>query len=180
MAEAELTTIARPYARAAFSQALNEASGLQTWSRMLAMMAATVQDETVTSALENPTLTREQEAAVLTDLLGEEVNESGKNFIAILADYSRLTLLPQVSLMFELLKANHEKTMDVEITSAYEVSGAEEAKLSEALKRMLQCDVSVTSSVDESLLGGAVVRAGDTVIDASVRGKLEKLTQTLG
>ncbi|MCB1645895.1 MAG: F0F1 ATP synthase subunit delta [Pseudomonadales bacterium] len=179
MAEAELTTVARPYARAAFSQALNEASGLETWSRMLRMMAATVQHKTVAAALSNPKLTREQEASIMTELLGEELNDFGKNFISILTEYGRLTLLPEIAHMYELLKANHEKTMDVEITSAFEVEATDLDRLAEGLKRKLQREVSLSAKVDPSLLGGVIIRAEDTVIDGSVRGKLGKLAQVM-
>lgn len=179
MAEAELTTIARPYARAAFSQALDEASGLETWSRMLGMLAATVSNESVSRSLDNPLLTKEATAKLVVDVMGEELNAHGQNFVQVLADYDRIALLPQIAETYDLLKANHEKTMDVEITSAFEVEEGDKTLLGEALKRRLQRDVSVTASVDSTLLGGVVIRAEDTVIDNSVRGKLDKLSHAL-
>lgn len=179
MAEAELTTIARPYARAAFSEALNEASGLETWSRMLSLLAATVSHSTVAGALDNPRLTTESEAALVIDVMGEELNDHGRNFVHVLAKYGRIFLSPEISNMYELFKANHEKTMDVEITSAYEVEEADKVLLGDALKKKLQREINLSSTVDASLLGGVIIRAEDTVIDNSVRGKLSKLSHAL-
>ena len=179
MAEAELTTIARPYARAAFSEALNEASGLETWSRMLSMLASTVSNKTVAEALDNPRLTTEGEAALVIDVMGEELNDQGQNFVHVLAKYGRISLSPEISNMYELFKANHEKTMDVEITSAYEVEEADKVLLGDALKKKLQREITISSTVDASLLGGVIIRAEDTVIDNSVRGKLSKLSHAL-
>tara|TARA_R110002110_G_scaffold149949_3_gene341361 strand:+ start:967 stop:1509 length:543 start_codon:yes stop_codon:yes gene_type:complete len=179
MAEAELSTVARPYARAAFSQGLDEASGLQTWSRMLSLLAAAISDSRVKEALDNPRLTTGQQADLVVDVMGEELNEQGKNFVHVLAEHGRTLLLPQIYVMFELLKANHEKTMDVEITSAFEVEASDLATLTEALKKRLQREVKLTTSVDQTLLGGVLIRAEDTVIDNSVRGKLKKLSTAL-
>lgn len=179
MAEAELSTVARPYARAAFSQGLDEASGLQTWSRMLSMLAATVVDKKVAEALDSPGLTTEEQAELVVQVMGEELNEHGRNFVHVLAEHGRMVLLPQVYLMYELLRANHEKTMDVEVTSAFEVEASDLAALKEALNKRLQREVNLFTTVDPSLLGGVLIRAEDTVIDNSVRGKLNKLSNAL-
>lgn len=179
MAEAELTTIARPYARAAFSQALDEASGLASWSRMLGLLAAAVTNHVVREALDNPRLTTEQESRLLLDIMGEELSEKGQNFVVVLAQYGRIALLPTIADIYEQLKANHEKTMNVVVTSAFELDTEDAGKLSEALNRKLQREISLTTTVDKSLLGGVIVRTEDTVIDYSVRGKLEKLAQAL-
>ena len=179
MAESELTTIARPYARAAFSQGLDEASGLATWSRMLGLLSATIADDLVRSNLENPLLTRLQQSNLVIDIMGDELNEKGRNFITVLAENGRISLMATISEIFESLKANHEKTMDVEITSAFEMSDEDGNKLSDALKSRLQREVNLTASVDSTLIGGIVVRTEDTVIDNSVRGKLDRLAQAL-
>ena len=179
MAEAELSTIARPYARAAFSFALDQADGLSIWSRMLQLLAAATSEPTVAEALDNPRLTTEDEAGLLIQLLGDDLNDQGKNFISTLAEYGRLALLPTIAEMFELLKNNHEKTMDVQVTSAFEVTEAEQAALADALHRRLQRDIKVESDVDESLIGGVIIKAEDAVIDDSVRGRLAKLSHAL-
>lgn len=179
MAEAELSTVARPYARAAFSQALNEASGLETWSRMLKMLAATVQQPVVATVLDSPSMTTEQEAEFLVELLGEELNQYGRNFVSVLSEYGRTPLLPEISQMFELLKAHHEQTLDVDVVSAFEVSENDQSLLTDALKNKLQREVNLTAEVDSGLIGGVLIRTEDTVIDNSVRGKLEKLSHAL-
>lgn len=179
MAESELTTVARPYARAAFSEALNAEGGLARWSNQLGQAAAAVLNDTVATALDNPLLTKDQKAALLVDVMGDELDQQGKNFVAVLAENDRIMLLPTILDMFQLLKANHEKTMDVELVSAYEVDAAEQDKLGKALSEKLQREVNISSSVDASLIGGVVVRAEDTVIDNSVRGKLNKLSQAM-
>jgi len=179
MAEAELTTIARPYARAAFSFALDHDQGLTRWSTMLALLAGALAEDVVREKLDDPKLTTEAGAEVLSTLLASELDENARNFISVLAEYGRIELLPNISELFELLKAEHEKTVNVQVTSAYEVSSEETQKLSNALHTKLQRDVSLTTLVDESLLGGVVIKAEDSVIDGSVRGKLRKLSQAL-
>jgi F-type H+-transporting ATPase subunit delta len=179
MAESELTTIARPYARAAFSEALDESAGLVNWSVMLRLLAAIMQQEVVNNALSDPRLTTEDKAKLLVDILGEDLTAKGQNFVSIVAEHDRILLLPVISEMYELMKSHHEKTIEVEVISAYEVDAGDEQKLAEALKTKLQREVNLSSTVDPSLLGGVVIKAEDTVIDNSVRGKLEKLSQVL-
>ncbi len=179
MAEAELPTIARPYARAAFSRGLDQTDGLGTWSRMLSLLAAAVSEPIVEEVLDNPTLTTEDETSLILQLMGDGLNQDGQNFVSVLAEYGRLALLPTIAELFELLKANHEKTMDVEVTSAFEVSDQEKIELGAALQRMLQRDINIETEVDKLLIGGVVIRAEDTVIDDSVKGRLEKLSLVL-
>ena len=179
MAKAELPTIARPYARAAFSRGLDQTDGLGAWSKMLSLLAAAVSEPIVEEALDNPTLTTEGETSLILQLMGDDLNQDGRNFVSVLAEYGRLALLPVIAHLFELLKANHEKTMDVEVTSAFDVSDQEKIELGAALQRMLQRDVNIETEVDKSLIGGVVIRAEDTVIDDSVKGRLEKLSHVL-
>ncbi len=179
MAEAEPATIARPYARAAFSYALDQAEGLQAWSKMLALLAAASSEKIVTEALDDPLLSGVEEANLLIGLLGDELSEEVQNFVTVLSGYGRIELLPNIAEMFELLKANHEKTIEVEVTSAFEVTDSEKAALSEALHKKLKREIKLETTVDPSLLGGVVIKAEDTVIDDSVRGKLQKLSHAL-
>ncbi|MFP6803346.1 MAG: F0F1 ATP synthase subunit delta [Pseudomonadales bacterium] len=179
MAEAELPTIARPYARAAFSRGLDQTDGLGSWSRMLSLLAAAVSEPKVEEALDNPTLTTEDETSLILQLMGDDLNQDGQNFVSVLAEYGRLALLPTIAELFELLKANHEKTMDVEVTSAFDVSDQEKIELGAALQRMLQRDINIETEVDKLLIGGVIIRAEDMVIDDSVKGRLEKLSLVL-
>ncbi|MDA1207272.1 MAG: F0F1 ATP synthase subunit delta [Proteobacteria bacterium] len=178
MAEAELATVARPYARAAFSTAL-DLGQLGQWAVMMKLLSAAVQSPEVEARLEDPALSGAAAAAVLVDLLEGDLSPEGSNFVRVLAEYDRLTLLPVIAEQFDVLKANHEKTIDVSVTSAYEMSDSEQTTLKEALHRRLQRTVALETYTDSALLGGVVIRTEDTVIDDSVRGKLEKLAGTL-
>ena len=179
MAEAELATVARPYARAAFATALDEADGLVSWSKMLALLGAAVTEPAVERMLDNPANSGSVSAKWLTDLIGAELTASGANFIQVLAEFDRLALIATIAEQYEVLKANHEKTVEVAIVSAYELSGTEQETLKDALNRRLQRTVELETETDSSLLGGVVIRTEDTVIDDSVRGKLQKLAGTL-
>ena len=180
MAEAELSTVARPYARAAFSFALDQDGGLAHWSRMLQLLSAAVNESIVQAALDDPLLTMDDKMSFLFDLMGDDLSDQGRNFIGVLAEYDRLALIATVAEQFEVLKANHEKTLDVSVTSAYEVSEDDQQRLSDALSGKLQRDINVETDVDESLIGGVLIRAEDTVIDDTVRGRLTRLAQALG
>lgn len=179
MAESELATIARPYARAAFSRALDEDEGLSRWSRMLGLLAVTAGHDKVRAALDNPVLSTDDEAGLLIDVLADDLTDEARNFVRVLAQYGRLSLLHKIWEQFELLKAHHEKTMDVEVVSAFEVTQEEKEQLMTSLKRKLQREINIDAKVEASLLGGVIIRAEDTVIDYSVRGKLAKLSQAL-
>lgn len=179
MAESELTTIARPYARAVFAHALDSPEGLSGWSDMLHILADTSANNSVREVLENPALTRSQRVELLLAVCGEQLNEKAGNFVRILAEQNRMELLPQIFVLYEQMKANHEKTLEVYLTSAYEIGDEESLRIQNALREKLQREVRIESKVDPSLLGGAIIRTEDTVIDYSVRGKLAKLTQAM-
>ena len=175
---AELITLARPYAKAAFAAA-TATDALDHWSHQLAVAAAVAGQPAVRSLLVNPALSARQLANTFIGLCEEELDNQGQNFIRLLAENKRLPLLPQVSRLFENLKAAREQSVDVQITSAFAISPATSRRLVEALKSRLQRDVKLSTGVDAGLIGGAVIRAGDTVIDSSVRGKLNRLTESL-
>ncbi|MDP6654244.1 MAG: F0F1 ATP synthase subunit delta [Gammaproteobacteria bacterium] len=175
---AELTTLARPYAKAAFQVALQDGA-LDAWSRMLMLAASVAEDATVASIMSSPELSLEQIADDFIEVCDDELDSKGQNFVRLLAENKRLALLPEVSMLFENLKANQEKSVDVEIATAFEISSEISDKLAQALKARLQRDIKLATSVDHTLLGGAVIRAGDTVIDSSTRGKLNKLAETM-
>ncbi len=178
MAEAELATIARPYARAAFSVAL-EQDALTDWSGMLALLAGAAKDEGVATHLDDPKLSGHESAAFLVSMFGDELSDSVKNFLDVLSSNGRLMLIPTISEQYESLKAQHEKTMRVTVSSAFEVSASEQALIEGALRNRLQRDIEVETTIDSELLGGVVIRTEDTVIDDSVRGKLNKLAGIL-
>jgi len=175
---AELTTLARPYAKAAFEAAV-EAGSLSEWSANLGLVSAVVNDMAVKAALSSPSLTGEQQATLVIDLCGDEIVGQVKNFIAILAENKRIPLMTEIVSLFEILKANQEMKVDVNVISAFPLSDANEKRLAAALKTKLQREVVLHSETDKSLIGGTVIRAGDLVIDGSVRGKLAKLAESM-
>ena len=175
---AELSTLARPYAKAAFEYALDK-NGLDQWSSQLATAAAVAADEGMNVVLSNPSLTAAQQAQTLSDVCGDAVSAEVRNFIAILASNKRLALLPEISALFAQYKANQEKTVDVEVVSAFDLADSARDRLAEVLGRKLERQVNVRTSTDSNLLGGVLIRAGDLVIDGSVRGKLDKLAEAM-
>ncbi|WP_438951070.1 F0F1 ATP synthase subunit delta [Porticoccus sp.] len=175
---AELSTLARPYAKAAFEYA-EGAGDLQNWSDSLAVAAAVAQQHVVEKLLSSPAYTAAQQAEKVITVCGDALSGKTLNFIQVLADNRRLRLLPQIYQQFETLKANREKTVEVNVVSAREISAEQQEKLASALSAKLERTVNMQVSVDSTLIGGAVVRAGDTVIDGSIRGRLLKLAEAL-
>ena len=175
---AELSTLARPYAKAAFASA-QSASNLAEWGEMLGFAASVSTDSEGRRALAHPTLTSEQKADWLNDLAGERAFDAGKQFIQVLADNGRLELLAEINDQFEELRRQLESAAIAHVESAMELSEAQQATLSEALARHLNKQVSLEVSVNADLVGGVVIRADDLVIDGSVSGKLAKLAEQL-
>lgn len=171
---AELSTLARPYAKAAFEYA-RAGNDLAGWSQQLATAAAVAATDTMVKVLGSPALTAEQRAQMLIDVCGDALDAKGRNFIKVLADNKRLSLLPEIQALYEELKANQEKSVDVDVVSAFPLDSAMTERLAQALRGKLQRDVTINASVDNALIGGVLVRAGDVVIDGSVRGRLAKL-----
>lgn len=175
---AESITLARPYAKAAFEVAVAD-KALAEWSAMLGTLAAVAADAKVSSLLKNPSLTAEKQSDALLAICGDEVSDKGKTMVRLLADNSRLPLLPEIAQIFEVLKAAKEKSIDVELSTAFALSDVLLEQLTQALQKRLDRQVKLHTNIDQGLIGGAVIRAGDTVIDNSVRGKLNKLAESL-
>ena len=175
---AELSTLARPYAKAAFEYAV-DAKDLQGWSDSLKTVAAVCQNDKVVSMLNSPSITLVQQAKRTIEICGNEINLKTQGFISVLAENKRLKLLPQISKQFEALKANREKTIEVSVVSAVELNDIQKNTLASALSAKLEREVNMQVSVDTNLIGGAVIRAGDTVIDGSICGRLTTLAQVL-
>ncbi len=146
---------------------------------MLVIASEVALNEDMAKLLSHPGLTGQQQAQTLIDVCGDKLNVSGQNLVNVLAENKRISLLPQILEQFEHLKAELEKAVDVEIISAFEVSDESKQKLTDALKAKLAKDVRVTTTVDSTLVGGAIIRAGDMVIDGTVRGKLAKLAEAM-
>lgn len=175
---AENSTIARPYAKAVFELARDE-DRLEQWNRLLRAIASAVDDDRVMSLLQDPRVGSAKIGQVIIDALGERIDRSGRNFIRMLAENRRLNVLPDIVEVYEGLRADAERTVDVNVTSAAPMSEEHKTQLAASLQRRLGRDVRLHCEVDESLIGGAVVRAGDLVIDSSLRGRLQQLATTL-
>jgi F-type H+-transporting ATPase subunit delta len=175
---AELSTLARPYAKAAFEYARDK-TALEQWSQQLAIAAAVTRDEALVAVLNNPALTAEQQAQTVTNVCGDALLGEVHNYIAILAANKRIALLPEISSLFNQYKANQEKSVDVEVVSAFDLAETTTEKLAQVLGKKLEREVKVSTSTDQNLLGGVLIRAGDLVIDGSVRGRLNKLAEAM-
>ena len=174
----DLTTTARPYGRAAFDIA-SAHDEHQRWTDMLTFMVAVAGDPGMRALLDSPVLSKQQAADLFVSVCEEHINERGKNFIRLLAENNRINLLPEIATLYRQYRAEAEGTIDAEVVSASEVNEAQLASISAALKRRLGKEVRLVSRTDPALIGGAVIRAGDLVIDGSVRGRLDKLSTAL-
>lgn len=175
---AEKITAARPYAQAVFELAQSQKE-LQRWSEMLALAVVVAGDDTLRKLVGHPRVHKDQLAELMLAACGDGLSPTGKNFIRLLVENSRLSLLPEIAALYEASRAEAEGVLKVQVTSAWPLSSAEEGKIAAALKARLQREIKLTATVDKSLLGGAVIRAGDRVIDGSVRGQLGKLAHAL-
>ncbi len=175
---AEPITLARPYARAAFQVALAEGA-LADWSRMLGVASAVASATAVQAALTDPGRSWREAADLFRGLCGEELSPAAVNLVNLLAENKRLLLLPQIRSLFDDLKAGQERSVEVEFVTAFPVGEEVAAKLGGALRARLQREIKLGTRVDPALIGGAVIRAGDQVIDSSIRGKLAKLAENM-
>lgn len=175
---AEVITIARPYARAAFEFA-QSAGALSAWSDALSWLAALMSDSAFRAYVLRPNLTAQQQADALLSVDPARCDASVRQFVQTVAKQKRLTALSAIAAQFEALRAQAEGEVTVEVTTAYALSSDQIEQLSALLKKQLSREVNLTSQEDTSLIGGVVIRAGDTVIDASVRGQLGKLHSAL-
>lgn len=171
-------TIARPYANAVFQHACQQDAVLK-WSNVLARLAGLVQVPVVKHLLSNPRFSSKQLGDVITALLGNLVDVQVSHFISILAENRRFSVLPEVRHFYELLRADYEKVVQVDVLSFAVLSEQEKTHLTEALTKRLQRQVTLNCQVDKNLLGGAVVKAGDFVINRTVRGQLDRLAKHL-
>ncbi|UTV99541.1 F0F1 ATP synthase subunit delta [Marinomonas rhizomae] len=175
---AELKTVARPYAKAVFEVA-REQGHITEWADMLSILAAVTVEPKLKKALKNSAFSAEEKANALADVCAEIATEQGKAFLLTLAVNKRLALLPMICELFLQFKLNFEKAVNVEFTSAFELTAEQTQALAASLAKKLDRTVNLTSEIDASLLGGVVIRTGDLIIDGSVRGKLAKLAEAI-
>ena len=175
----DLTTIARPYAQAALSQAQTE-DDLAGWGDMLQFLSSVVRDPTMAGVIANPSVETSEVERLMLNVAGERLSATGTNFVRLLASNHRLAALPEIQQQFERLRGDLEGRLQVDIISAYELSESQVGELSTAVARKLGRQVEVSSTVDSALIGGVIIRAGDLVIDASMRGRLAQMGVALG
>jgi F-type H+-transporting ATPase subunit delta len=175
---AEAATIARPYAKAAFMSA-RDAHALPDWSKALQTSAAVAADPRIADLFTSPKLSSDQIVSMFAGLGGSGIDAHWQNFVRLLSQNKRLEVLPEVAAQFELLRSRYENELDVEVTSAVAMNEEQQSKLIDSLKARFKHDVRMHLSVDATLLGGAVIRAGDLVIDGSIKGRLQRLASEL-
>jgi len=172
------TTLARPYARAVF-QVARDAGQLSDWSDALAFAAAIASSDDIEQFYGDPRVDREQLLGLITDLGGDRFNDQFRNLLKVLMNYDRLGLLPEIASQYEFYRREAEARLRVQVSSAMPMNDEQTHRLVERLKERFGREIDLDVDVDESLIGGAVIRAGDQVIDGSVRGRLEQLGRQL-
>jgi len=182
---ADNNTIARPYAQAVFELA-HESGELAAWSDGLTRAGDLLADGQVAKFLSDPALNNDKRLEFLTGLFAKAKakvlaggDHRGTNFLKLLLEYGRVSVLPEIARHFETLKANVENTVDVTISSATPLSAAQQKEISQALEKRLGRDINLETEIDENLIGGAVIKAGDVVIDGSLRARLDSLSNAL-
>ncbi len=179
----DFETVARPYSSAIFELA-REQNNLQLWSDVLQLGASIAKDQAIQDLAVSPTVLSAQLAELFISIMSAtkdapEINQEVKNLIALLAENERLLALPDILQGYEALKQEAEGTLEVQVTSALELTAKQEKDMAESLKARLGKDVTITTEIDQSLIAGAIIRAGDLVIDGSARGRLNKMTSLL-
>jgi F-type H+-transporting ATPase subunit delta len=174
----EAITTARPYAQAAFDEA-QKLNALKAWSEMLLSLAEAVNHPDVRAVVTNPRVAKKQVEGLAEALIGSGASAQQKNFVRILADNQRLLVLPEIAAIFEALKAEAEKTVNVVVDSAFELSAAQQDKIVSSLKKRMGREIKLECKINKELLGGVVIRAGDQVIDGSARTRLGEMANAL-
>ena len=175
---AEAITIARPYAQAAFEEA-QKLGDLKGWSEMLLSLAEAVSNPDVRDVVTSPRVAKSQIESVMDGLIGGKPNVQQRNLVRILVENQRLLLLPDILALFESLRAEAEKIVNVEVDSAFELSASQQQQIINSLKARLGREIKLVCKVNKELLGGVVIRAGDKVIDGSARTRLGELANAL-
>jgi F-type H+-transporting ATPase subunit delta len=175
---AEPSTVARPYAEAAFRLA-DEAGALGSWSEMLAALALVAADERVRLAVADPNLSEAQAAGVFIGILAGKLTGEAENFVRVLAANGRLELLPEIRAQFEALKNEREGVLEAELHSAFELSKAQVADLEQRLERKTGRKIRTRLHIDKDLIAGVRIVLGDKVIDGSARAQLGALEAAL-
>ena len=174
----ELATLARPYAAAVFKRA-KETQSATTWSKSLAFMSAVLKNDDISVVVDNPKVNKERLSALMLDICQGHVNDENENFLKLLVHNNRLSLVPAIARLFEAYKAEDEGYVEVDVLTAYALSKDAKQTFTATLEKTLGKKIHMNVTVDKSLIGGVLVRAGDRVIDGSIRGRLQQLAKRL-
>jgi F-type H+-transporting ATPase subunit delta len=175
---AEAISVARPYAIAAFDEAA-KLGDIKGWSELLLAAAEAVVNAEVGALITNPRVAKSQIEDLMLALCGDKIAVQGRNFIKLLVENGRLVLLPEIAAMFEAMRAEAEKSVDVEVISAFDLDDTQKQKIAAAMKNRMGRDIRLSCKIDRELLGGVIIRAGDKVIDGSARTRLADLAIAL-
>jgi len=175
----ELTTAARPYAKAVFEMA-QSAGALGEWSEQLNAMSAVVASEDSAALLAHPRMSKAQKSEVFSEAIGPGLSQGGQNLLKTLGENDRFVLIPEIASIYEEMKAEAEGSVEAEVISAMEMSAEQQDKIAAALQKRLGREVKLVTSIDPSLMGGAIIRAGDLVIDGSIQSRLKAMTTSMG
>ena len=175
----ELSSLARPYAKAIFELA-RDAGEYEQWSEQLAFLAVVAGDESMTELLSSPTVSEHQLVEIVLDVANDQLNEQGQNLARLLVHNGRLSAMQDINEQFQFLRDEAEQVIEAQLITASEVDDSQKQKIESALATRLGKKIKLETSVDESLIGGAVVRAGDWVVDGSVKAQLQDLVSTIG
>ena len=172
----EKTAFARPYAEAAFAQAQEE-NNLGKWAEMLLLLKIVASDKQMQTFIVNPRISSEQLEALILDICGDRLTRTGTNLVKVLLESERFEYAQQIYELFEQFRADAEGMLEVEVVSAFQMEPDQVAKIAETMKKRYGRKIEMSTRIDESLIGGVIIRAGDSVIDASFRGSLKQLSQ---
>lgn len=175
---AEAITVARPYAEAVYKLSL-KSKNLSQWSKVLKLAAGIAEEKQIKMLIGNPKVSAEQISQLFFDIGKSNFDNEARNFLTLLAENKRIMILPQISQLYEQLKAQYEGVLEAKIASAFEIDTKQLKKLIDDLEQKFNCKIEPKVSIDPELIGGIKVEIGDEIFDASVRGKLEAMTVAL-
>jgi F-type H+-transporting ATPase subunit delta len=175
---AEVSTLARPYAQAIFSLAFTN-NTFKTWSEQLTLLKEVTANKLMIEVISNPNISDVQIITLISDICSDGLDEQGINFLKLAAENGRLGIIPVIADSFEILRSEAEGSIEAEVISAYAINATQKKSIAAALKKELGREVTITSTIDKSLLAGVIIRAGDIVIDGSVKTQLERMTHSL-
>ena len=170
----DLTNVARPYAQAVFELA-RDGGNYAAWGDQLELLAAVAGNASVVELLKSPAFTSDQQVKLLLDVCGEKLSADGINLVKLLVNNDRVDALPEIATVYAEKRAEAESIIEADMITATPIDESQREAFSSALQSRLGRSVKLNFEVDEDLIGGAVIRAGDWVVDGSVRAQLEQL-----